>query len=178
MALFEFNGMRLRVDASTYVHPSAVVIGDVTIGANCYIGPHASLRGDFGSIVIEEGSNVQDNCTLHVGVRETCWLAVNSHVGHGAVVHGARLEPDVMIGMNAIVMDGAVIGRQTIVAACAFVKAEWEVPAAVLVAGVPGRVVRRLDEAEIAGKAEGTRLYQQLARDCLRTMRVVGGEGL
>ncbi|CAB3786031.1 Protein YrdA [Paraburkholderia caffeinitolerans] len=176
MALFEFNGMRPRVDASAYVHPSAVVIGDVTIGANCYIGPHASLRGDFGSIVIEEGSNVQDNCTLHVGIRETCWLGVNSHIGHGAVVHGARLEPDVMIGMNAVVMDGVVIGRQTIVAACAFVKAGWEVPAAVLVAGVPGRVVRRLDEAEIAGKAEGTRLYQQLARDCLRTMREVEGE--
>ncbi|MFX1767130.1 transferase hexapeptide repeat family protein [Paraburkholderia sp. A1RI-2L] len=176
MAFFELNGMRPRVDASAYGHPSAVVIGDGTIGAHCYIGPHASLRGDFGAIVIEEGSNVQDNCTLHVGVRETCWLGVNSHIGHGAVVHGARLEPDVMIGMNAVVMDGVVVGRQTIVAACAFVKAGWEVPAAVLVAGVPGRVVRRLDEAEIAGKAEGTRLYQQLARDCLRTMTEVEGE--
>ena len=178
MALFEFNGMRPRVDATAYVHPLAVVTGDVIIGAHCYIGPHASLRGDFGAIVIEEGSNVQDNCTLHVGVRETCWLGVNSHVGHGAVVHGARLEPDVMIGMNAVIMDGAVIGRQTIVAACAFVKAGWEVPAGVLVAGVPGRVLRRLDEAEISGKAAGTRLYQQLAKDCLRTMKPIDGEAM
>ncbi|WP_028222105.1 acyltransferase [Paraburkholderia oxyphila] len=175
MALFEFNGMRPRVDASAYVHPSAVVIGDVSIGAHCYIGPHASLRGDFGAIVIEEGSNVQDSCTLHVGIRETCRLGVNSHIGHGAVVHGAHLGPDVMIGMNAVIMDGAIIGRQTIVAACAFVKAGWDVPAGVLVAGVPGRVVRPLDEAEIAGKAAGTRLYQQLAKDCLHSMKRIDG---
>jgi phenylacetic acid degradation protein len=171
MAIFEFNGMQPRIDATAYLHPSAVVIGDVTIGPRCYIGPHASLRGDFGAIVIEEGSNVQDGCVLHVGIRETCWLGVNSHIGHGAVVHGARLEPDVMIGMNAVVMDGARIGAKTIVAACAFVKTGYDVPGGVLLAGMPGRVVRPLTEAEMAGKAEGTRLYQQLAEQCLRTMR-------
>lgn len=175
MALFEFDGMRPCIDASAYVHPSAVVIGDVTIGAHCYIGPHASVRGDFGSIVIEDGSNVQDGCVLHVGIRETCWLSVNSHVGHGAVVHGAYLAPDVMIGMNAVVMDGAKIGARTIVAACAFVKTGFDVPDGVLLAGVPGRVVRRLSDAEIDAKAAGTRIYQQLAEDCLRTMKRIDG---
>ncbi|MBM2770640.1 transferase hexapeptide repeat family protein [Burkholderia anthina] len=170
MPLFEFNGMRPRVDPSAYVHPSAVVIGDVTIGAGYYIGPHASLRGDFGAIVVEAGSNVQDGCVLHVGIGETCRLGVNSHVGHGAIVHGATLEPDTMIGMNAVVMDGATIGATTIVAACAFVKAGYAVPAGVLLAGVPGRVVRRLSDAEIAAKANGTRVYQQLAVDCLKTL--------
>jgi len=173
MPLFEFNGTRPRVDPSAYVHPSAVVIGDVAIGARCYIGPHASLRGDFGAIVVDDGSNVQDGCVLHVGIGETCRLGMNSHIGHGAIVHGATLEPDTMIGMNAVVMDGATIGATTIVAACAFVKAGYDVPRGVLLAGVPGRVVRRLSDAEIAAKANGTRDYQQLAVDCLNTLRQV-----
>ncbi|RQR96365.1 MULTISPECIES: transferase hexapeptide repeat family protein [unclassified Burkholderia] len=173
MPLFEFDGMRPRVASSAYVHPSAVVIGDVTIGAGCYIGPHASLRGDFGAIVVGDGSNVQDGCVLHVGIRETCRLGVNSHIGHGAIVHGATLEPDTMIGMNAVVMDGATIGATTIVAACAFVKAGYDVPRGVLLAGMPGRVVRRLSDAEIDAKANGTRIYQQLAVDCLRGLRQI-----
>ncbi|RQR29124.1 MULTISPECIES: transferase hexapeptide repeat family protein [unclassified Burkholderia] len=173
MPLFEFDGMRPRVASSAYVHPSAVVIGDVTIGAGCYIGPHASLRGDFGAIVVGDGSNVQDGCVLHVGIRETCRLGVNSHIGHGAIVHGATLESDTMIGMNAVVMDGATIGATTIVAACAFVKAGYDVPRGVLLAGVPGRVVRRLSDAEIDAKANGTRIYQQLAVDCLRGLRQI-----
>jgi phenylacetic acid degradation protein len=175
MALYEFNGMRPRIDASAYIDPTAVIIGEVTIGANCYIGPHASIRGDFGAIFVGDGSNVQDGCVLHVGIREACRLGVNSHIGHGAIVHGATLEPDTMIGMNAVVMDGVTIGARTIVAACAFVKAGFDVPPGVLVAGVPGRIVRRLSEAEIAGKAFGTRVYQQLAEDCRRTMRRIDG---
>jgi carbonic anhydrase/acetyltransferase-like protein (isoleucine patch superfamily) len=98
---------------------------------------------------------------------------MNSHIGHGAIVHGATLEPDTMIGMNAVVMDGATIGAMAIVAACAFVKAGYEVPRGVLLAGVPGRVVRRLSDAEIAAKANGTRVYQQLAVDCLKTLRQI-----
>ncbi|MGY6240439.1 transferase hexapeptide repeat family protein [Burkholderia ambifaria] len=173
MPLFEFNGTRQRVDPSAYVHPSAVVIGDVTIGARCYIGPHASLRGDFGAIVDDDGSNVQDGCVRHVGIGETCRLGMNSHIGHGAIDHGATLEPDTMIGMNAVVMDGATIGATMIVAACAFVKAGYDVPRGVLLAGVPGRVVRRLNDAEIAAKANGTRVYQQLAVDCLNALRQI-----
>ncbi|MFM0395740.1 acyltransferase [Paraburkholderia phytofirmans] len=173
MALYEFNGKRPRVDPSAYVHPGAVLIGDVTVGACCYIGPFASLRGDFGAVVVERGSNVQDACVLHTGVDNTCRLGVDSHIGHGAIVHGATLEPNTMVGMHAVVMDGAVLGEASIVAACAFVKKDWHVPPRVLVAGVPGRVVRRLDEEEIRAKSSGTRVYQQLAADCLRTMRSV-----
>jgi phenylacetic acid degradation protein len=173
MALFEFNGMRPRIDASAYIHPGADIIGNVTIGARCYIGPHASLRGDFGAILVAEGSNVQDGCVLHVGIGEICRLGVNSHIGHGAIVHGATLAPDTMIGMNAVVMDYATIGARTIVAACAFVKSGLEVPPGVLLAGVPGRVVRKLTDAEMEAKAEGTRIYQRLAQDCLRTMKPI-----
>ena len=173
MPLFEFNGMRPRIDPSAYVDPSAVVIGDVTIGARCYVGP-ASLRGDFGAIVVEDGSNVQDGCVLHVGIGETCRLGVNSHVGHGAIVHGAMLEPDTMIGMNAVVMDGATIGATTIVAACAFVKAGYDA-ARRAARGRAGRACVRLSDAEIDAKANGTRIYQQLAADCLRTIRRIDG---
>lgn len=173
MALYEFNGKRPRVDPSAYVHPSAVLIGDVTVGACCYIGPHASLRGDFGAVVVERGSNVQDSCVLHTGVANACRLGVDSHVGHSAIVHGATLEPNTMVGMHAVVMDGVVLGATSIVAACAFVKKDWRVPAGVLVAGVPGRVVRTLSDDEIVAKSSGTRIYQQLAADCLRTMRGV-----
>lgn len=173
MPLYAFKGTQPSVSTSAYVHPTAVVIGDVKIGEHCYIGPHASLRGDFGTIVIGSGSNVQDGCVLHVGVGETCWLDVDSHVGHGAVVHGAWLERNVMIGMNAVVMDDARIGESSIVAACAFVKSGLEVPSGVLFAGVPGRVVRPLSATEIAAKSTGTRIYQQLAEDCLSSLRPV-----
>jgi phenylacetic acid degradation protein len=118
---------------------------------------------------------VQDGCVLHVGIGETCALGANSHIGHGAIVHGATLAPDTMIGMNAVVMDHATIGARTIVAACAFVKAGFDVPPGVLLAGVPGRIVRRLSDAEIDAKAAGTRIYQRLAEDCLRTMKRLDG---
>lgn len=173
MPLYEFNGKRPRVDALAYVHPSAVLIGNVSVAACCYIGPHASLRGDFGAVVVECGSNVQDSCVLHTGLDNACRLGRDSHIGHGAIIHGATLEPNTMVGMHAVVMDGVVLGSATIVAACAFVKKGFHVPPRVLVAGVPGRVVRSLSNAEVAAKSSGTRLYQQLAADCLRTMRSV-----
>ncbi|MGF7130089.1 phenylacetic acid degradation protein [Paraburkholderia sp. EB58] len=171
MTLYAFKGVRPRIDPLAYVHPSAVLIGDVSIGPHCYIGPHASLRGDFGPIVVERGSNVQDGCVLHTGIGNACRLGADSHIGHGAIVHGATLEPGTMVGMNAVVMDGVVLGAASIVAACAFVKVGWHVPPRVLVAGVPGRVIRALSDDEIAAKASGTRIYQQLAHDCLQTLR-------
>ena len=157
MALFEFNGKRPRVDPSAYVHPSAVLIGDVTIGACCYIAPFASLRGDFGAVVVECGSNVQDGCVLHTGVDNHCWLGVDSHVGHGAIVHGATLEPNTMIGMHAVVMDGVVVGEASIVAACAFVRKDWRVPPARAGGGCAGArgapAERRGDSREVVWNA-------------------------
>ncbi|MFC6308097.1 phenylacetic acid degradation protein PaaY [Paraburkholderia dipogonis] len=173
MPIYEFQGNAPKIDPGAFVHPLASIIGDVQIGARCYIGPFASIRGDFGAIVIGEGSNVQDGCTLHVGHGRRCELEPTSHVGHGAVVHGAFLRRNTLIGMNAVIMDDAVIGESSIVAACAFVKAGWEVPPGCLVAGIPARVVRQLEEGEREGKATATRKYQELAVACLSTLREV-----
>lgn len=173
MPIYEFQGNVPDIDPSAFIHPLASIIGDVQIGAGCYIGPFASIRGDFGAIVIGEGSNVQDSCTLHVGHGRRCELAPASHVGHGAVVHSAFLQRNTLIGMNAVVMDDAVIGESAIVAACAFVKVGWEVPPGCLVAGIPARVIRQLEESELQGKVEATRKYQELAAACLSTLREV-----
>ncbi|KVU44538.1 phenylacetic acid degradation protein PaaY [Burkholderia ubonensis] len=170
MACYELAGKRPRVDKSSFVHERAVLIGDVHIGAGCYIGPCASLRGDFGHIEIGAGSNVQDSCVLHVAPGEVCRLDVNSHIGHGAIVHGANIGRDVMIGMNAVVMDGAVIGATSIVGACAFISAGQHIPQGVLVIGMPGHVARELTQDEIDRKRRGTEIYQQLARDCLSSL--------
>ncbi|EIM95311.1 carbonic anhydrase [Paraburkholderia hospita] len=170
MPIYEFQGNVPDIDSTAFVHPLASVIGDVRVGAGCYIGPFASIRGDFGTIIIGEGSNVQDSCTLHVGHGRRCELAPASHVGHGAVVHSAVLQRNALIGMNAVVMDDAVIGESAIVAACAFVKSGWEVPSGCLVAGIPARVVRQLEQDELREKIEATRKYQDLAAACLSTM--------
>ncbi|GAB3629295.1 phenylacetic acid degradation protein PaaY [Pandoraea terrae] len=171
MALYEFSGRRPRIHPEAFVHEMAVLIGDVEIGAGCYIGPCASLRGDFGRIEVGEGCNVQDGCVLHVAPKEVCRLLPNSHIGHAAVVHGAQIGRDVMIGMNAVIMDGAEIGEASIVAASAFVSTAQRIPPGVLVMGVPGRVVRALTPEEIAAKRHGTTLYQALARESLATMK-------
>ncbi|MGC2968947.1 phenylacetic acid degradation protein PaaY [Paraburkholderia aspalathi] len=173
MPIYEFQGKVPDIDSTAFVHPLASVIGDVRIDAGCYIGPFASIRGDFGTIVIGKGSNVQDSCTLHVGHGRRCELAPASHIGHGAVVHGAFLRRNTLIGMNAVIMDDAVIGESSIVAACAFVKVGWEVPPDCLVAGIPARVVRQLEDGELRGKVEATRKYQELAVACLSTLREV-----
>jgi phenylacetic acid degradation protein/carnitine operon protein CaiE len=173
MPIYEYEGKAPRIHASAYIHPTASIIGNVTIEACCYIGPCASIRGDFGAIHVGEGSNIQDNSTLHVGHGERCVLGPDSHVGHGAIVHGATLVRNSLIGMNAVVMDGTVVGDSSIVAACAFVKTRWDVPARSLVAGVPARVIRPLTNAELQSKAEATRKYQELAKSCRQTLREI-----
>ena len=173
MALYEFNGVAPQVSPLAFVHPQASVIGNVSIGPDCYIGPFASLRGDFGKIVIAQGSNVQESCTLHVRPDGICKLGVNSHVGHGAVVHGATLERNGLIGMNAVVMDDAFIGANAIEAACAFVRKGSVVDEAMLVGGVPAKVMRKLTQLELEAKLIDTKRYQDLARDALRTLRLL-----
>jgi len=161
------------VHPSAFVHPTAILIGDVIIGAHCYVGPAASLRGDFGRIVLREGSNLQDTCVMHGFPGTDTVIEEDGHVGHGAVVHGARVGRNALIGMNAVLMDNAAIGESAIVAACAFVKAGMEIPPRVLAAGVPAKIVRPLEENEMAWKVEGTRTYQDLVVRSLRTMREV-----
>ena len=160
--VYAIDGVIPVVDPSAFVHPTAVLIGDVIVGPDCYIGPSASLRGDFGQIIVGRGSNIQDNCTVHSfssGIVETGELC---NVGHGAILHGCRLEDRVLVGMNAVIMDDAVVRHDALVAALAFVPAAKEIPAGVVAAGCPARVVRDLDESEKQWKADGNRDYLNL----------------
>lgn len=161
------------VDPSSYVHPTAVLIGDVIVGPDCYIGPCAALRGDFGRIVLERGANVQDTCVVHGFPGTDTVVEENGHIGHGAVLHGCVVRRDALVGMNAVVMDEAEVGERSIVAASAFVRAGMKIPATSLAAGVPAKVMRELSEQEIAWKLEGTLTYQDLTKRCLATMREV-----
>ncbi|MDE1951641.1 MAG: phenylacetic acid degradation protein PaaY [Betaproteobacteria bacterium] len=166
MPCYAIEGVIPVVDPSAYVHPSAVLIGDVHVGPGCYVGPCASLRGDFGRIVLHEGANIQDGCVMHGFPGHDTVVEANGHIGHGAVLHSCAVRRDAMVGMNAVVMDDAEIGEQAIVAACAFVPAGMVVPPRTLVAGMPAKLRRELSAEEIAWKLEGTRTYQELTRRC------------
>jgi len=168
--VYQIDGITPVIHPAAYVHPSAVLIGDVIVGAGCYVGPCASLRGDFGRLILAAGANLQDCCVMHGFPNTDTVVEEDGHIGHGAVLHGCRVGRNGMVGMNAVVMDNAVIGESAIVAACAFVKAGMIVPPRVLVAGVPGKVVRELTAHEMAWKAEGTRTYRDLAVRSLATM--------
>jgi phenylacetic acid degradation protein len=173
MPCYEIDGITPVVDPTAYVHPTAILIGDVIVGAGCYIGPAASLRGDFGRLVLEAGANLQDTCVMHGFPGTDTVVETDGHIGHGAVLHGCRIKRNALVGMNAVVMDNAVVGEAAMVAACAFVKAGMEIPPRMLAAGVPAKLVRELSDRELAWKVEGTATYQQLTRRCLSTMREV-----
>lgn len=173
MPCYEFEGVRPVVDAAAFVHPTAVLIGDVIIGAGCLVGPGASLRGDIGRLEMRAGSNVQDNCTVHCFPGKDVVIEEDGHIGHGAVLHGCRIGRNAMVGMNAVIMDDAVIGEESFVAAMAFVKAGMVVPARTLVGGIPAKVMRELTEEEVRWKSVGTGHYQHLARRYLATMQEV-----
>lgn len=173
MPIYALDGITPVVDPSAFVHPTAVLIGDVIVGAGVYIGPCASLRGDFGRIVVEHGANIQDCCVLHGYPGKDTYIGVDAHIGHGAIVHTGRIERDALVGMNAVVNDNAVVGESSIVAAMAFVRAEMIIPPRTLVAGIPARIVRTLSDGEIEWKRSGTRQYQDLARRCLASLREV-----
>ncbi len=169
--VYSIDGVTPVIHPSAFVHPEAVLIGDVIVEEGCYIGPCASLRGDFGRIIVRKGSNVQDNCTLHSLPGFDSVVGVDGHIGHGAIVHSAELGPNVLVGMNAVVMDHAKIGESAIIGAMSFVRAGAEIPARHLAAGVPARVLRELSADEIAAKGAGTRAYQELARRSLASLR-------
>jgi phenylacetic acid degradation protein len=171
MPCYEIDGLTPVVHPTAFVHPSAVLIGDVIVGPGCYVGPLASLRGDYGRILLEEGSNVQDTCVMHGFPGTDTVVEADGHIGHGAVIHGGIVKRNAMVGMNAVVMDEAVIGESAIVAACAFVKAGMVIAPRSLAAGVPAKVLRELTEEEIAWKGAGTRTYQELAVRSMKTMR-------
>ncbi len=168
--VYAVDGIVPVVDPTAFVHPSAVLIGDVIVGPRCYVGPCASLRGDFGRLILKAGANVQDTCVLHGFPGTDTVIEEDGHVGHGAVLHGCRIARNALVGMNAVIMDNVVVGADSFVAACSFVKAGLLIPPRTLAAGVPAKVIRELTDDEIAWKIEGTRAYQDLTRRCLATM--------
>ena len=170
LKVFAVNGVTPVVDPTAFVHPSAVLIGDVIVGARCYVGPAASLRGDFGRIEVRAGANIQDCCVMHGFPQTDTVVEEEGHIGHGAILHGCIVRRNALVGMNAVVNDNAQIGESAIVAAMAFVKAGMIVPPRTLVAGVPAKVVRALTEQELGWKVEGTQSYHELTRRSLATM--------
>ena len=168
--VYAISGVTSVIDPSAFVHPTAVLIGDAIVGPGCYVGPGAVLRGDFGRIALGPGSNVQDNCILHSYPSGDCVVEEDGHVGHGAILHGCHVGRNALVGMHAVVMDRAVLGAESIVAALACVRAGFQVPPRTLVGGIPAKVLRELDDKDVAWKSEGTREYQALARRSLETL--------
>lgn len=171
--IYEFKGYIPVVDESSFVHPLAAVTGNVIIGANCYIGPGAAIRGDWGQILLEDGVNVQENCTVHMFPGKSILLKQSAHIGHGAIVHGANIGRNALIGMNSVIMDDAEIGDECIVGAMSFIKAETNIPERSLVAGNPAKIIKEVSDEMIAWKTKGTRLYQQLPKECHDSLKAV-----
>ena len=169
--IYEFEGFVPVVHESAFVHPNATVTGNVVIGRDVYVGPGAAVRGDWGRIVIEDGCNVQENCTVHMFPGVTVLLEEGAHLGHGAIVHGARIGRNALIGMNAVVMDNAFVGTGCIVGALCFVPAAMQIPERTVVVGNPARVVKDVSDEMLAWKSQGTRLYQRLPDQLHRSLR-------
>jgi phenylacetic acid degradation protein len=159
---YEFAGIRPVADPSSFIHPQAAVTGNVIIGKDCYIGPGAALRGDWGQIIIEDGCNVQENCTIHMFPGTTVLLKQGAHIGHGAIIHGASIGNNCLVGMNAVIMDNVLLGDESIVGALAFIKEGEIIPARSVVVGNPGKIIKQVTDEMITWKTEGTKLYQQL----------------
>lgn len=169
--IFEFEGFRPVVHESAFVHPNATVTGNVIIGRDVYVGPGAAIRGDWGGVVIEDGCNVQEGCVIHMFPGVTVVLEESAHIGHGAVVHGARIGRNTLVGMNAVVMDNVVVGAGCIVGALCFVPAEMRIPDRKVVVGNPARIVKDVSDEMLAWKTEGTALYQALPGELHRSLR-------
>ena len=171
LTVYSIDGITPVVDPTTYVHPSAVLIGDVIVGPGCYVGPSASLRGDFGRLEVRAGANLQDCCVMHGFPGTDTVVEEDGHIGHGAILHGCVVQRNALVGMNAVINDNAIVGESAIVAAMAFVKAGMVIPPRTLVAGVPAKIVRAITEQELAWKIEGTQSYQELTRRSLASLK-------
>ncbi len=169
--IYQFNGVRPVIHESSFVHPLAAVTGNVIIGRDVYVGPGAAIRGDWGAIEIADGCNVQENCVIHMFPGETVVLEESAHIGHGAIVHGARIGRNALIGMNATIMDNAVVGAECVVGALTFVPAEMHIPERKVVVGNPAKIVKDVSDEMLAWKTEGTRLYQSLPAQLSASLR-------
>lgn len=169
--IFEFDGFIPVIDESAYIHPNATVTGNVIIGKDVYIGPGAAIRGDWGSIVIEDGCNVQENCTIHMFPGVTVLLKESAHIGHGAIIHGGEIGRNTLVGMNAVVMDNAKVGDGCIVGALCFVPADMVIPDRKVVVGNPAKIVKDVSDQMLDWKTAGTKLYQQLPSQLRDTLK-------
>ena len=171
--IYEFDGFIPVVHDSAFVHPQAAVTGNVIIGRDVYVGPGAAIRGDWGGIVIEDGCNVQENCTVHMFPGVVVVLEAGAHIGHGAIIHGARIGANALIGMNAVIMDNAVVGRGCVVGALCFVPTGMDIPPRKVVVGNPAKIVKDVTDEMLEWKSSGTQLYQQLPAAMRQSWRAV-----
>ncbi len=170
--IYEFNGYRPVVHKSSFVHPQACVTGNVIIGRNVYIGPGAAIRGDWGEVVISDGCNVQENCTIHMFPGISVMLDENAHIGHGAIIHGAHIGKDVLVGMNSVVLDNVKVGDGSIIGALTLVPEGMEIPARKLVVGSPGKIIKDVTDEMLEWKKKGTEIYQNLPKDMHRSFKL------
>ena len=166
MSVYSFNGFIPVVDPTSFIHPKASVTGNVIIGKNVYIGPGAAIRGDWGLVIIEDGCNVQENCTVHMFPGTTVTLKKGAHIGHGAIIHGGTIGENCLIGMNSVIMDDAIIEKECIIGALSFVPAKTHIPARSLMVGNPAKVIKQVSDEMINWKKKGTALYQALPKEC------------
>lgn len=169
--IYEFNNLKPVIHPAAFIHPLAAVTGDVIIGKDVYVGPGAAIRGDWGRIIIEDGCNVQENCTIHMFPGITITLKEGAHIGHGAIIHGANIGKNVLVGMNAVIMDNSDIGDECIVGALSFIKADSKFESRSLIVGNPAKKIKEVSDDMIAWKTEGTKLYQQLPKECYETLK-------
>ena len=169
--IYEFNGIKPVIHQSSFIHPQAAVIGNIVIGKNVYVGPGAALRGDWGQIIIEDGCNVQENCTLHMFPGYIVLLKEGAHIGHGAIIHGATIGKNCLVGMNAVIMDEVELGDECIVGALSFIKQEEKFPSRSLIAGNPAKIIKEVSAEMIKWKTKGTKLYQQLPAQCFTSLK-------
>jgi len=168
---YEFNNYKPVIHESSFIHPLAVITGNVIIGKDCYIGPGAALRGDWGKIIIEDGCNVQENCIIHMFPGVTVLLKPSAHIGHGAIIHGATIGKICLVGMNAVFLDNVELGDEFIIGALPFIKQDEKIPARSLVAGNPGKIIKQVTDEMLAWKTEGTKLYQSLPKEMFESWK-------
>lgn len=170
---YSFNGFTPVIHESSFIHPQAAVTGNVIIGKDVYVGPGAAIRGDWGEIIIEDGCNVQENCTIHMFPGKSMVLKAGAHIGHGAIIHGANIGANCLVGMNAVIMDDVNVGDECIIGALSFVKAGMQVPNRKMVVGNPAEIIKSVTDEMIEWKTKGTALYQQLPQQCFDTLKAV-----
>lgn len=170
--IYQFKEYIPVIHESSFIHPQAAITGNVIIGKDCYIGPDAALRGDWGQIIIEDGCNVQENCTIHMFPGVTVLLKEGAHIGHGAVIHGATIGKNCLVRMNSVIMDNVELGDESIVGALTFINEGEKIPSRSLVVGNPGKIIKQVSDEMIGWKTEGTALYRQLPSDCSKTLKI------